>query len=119
MKLWNIFRNRAISSWLQKNEVNIIPNVSWGKEDSYGYCFEGVPQNATVAVSTNGCIRDKNDREMFKAGLREMITRLNPKTIVNYSYAPRDIGEEYLNHYDIIFLENYNITVRRKEVSHG
>lgn len=119
MKVWNIFRNRAVGSWLQKNCVNIIPNVSWGLEDTYDYCFEGISRGVTLAVSTNGTIRNKSDRELFKADLREIIARLQPKTIVNYSYAPKDIWGEYLDNHDIIFLENYHVTVRKKEVVYG
>ena len=117
MKIWNIYRNRALSVWLQKNNVNIIPNISWSTPDSYDYCFDGISIGSTIAVSTNGCIKDKIDREIFKDGLKELCIRLKPKTIINYSYAPKDIWDDYIDKYDIIFIENYHQTVRKGEAS--
>ena len=97
MQIWNTYRNRAISYWLQKNNINIVPNVSWGDERSYDFCFEGISTNSNVAISTNGCIKDKIDRYYFKKGLEKMISTLKPKTIINYSYMPDDIFGEYRN----------------------
>lgn len=47
MQLWNTYRNRAIAFWLQREGVNIIPNVRWGDERSYEFAFEGLPQGGT------------------------------------------------------------------------
>lgn len=61
MQIWNTYRNRTLTFWMQSNQINVIPNVQWGDERSYDFCFDGIPKNAVVAISTNGCIQEKTD----------------------------------------------------------
>ena len=115
MQIWNTYRNRAVAYWLQSNGVDIIPNIRWGDERSYSFAFEGIEQGGTVAVSTNGCIKNKIDRYYFSKGLEKMVEALNPGTIVNYSYTPDDIFQPYRKQgIEIIQIENYALTVRRQ-----
>lgn len=66
----------------------MIPDVVWGDEQSFDYCFDGIPKHSTVAVSTVGVKNDKawNNKEgdMFKAGYDEMMKRLEPTTVIFY-----------------------------------
>lgn len=113
MQIWNTYRNRALAYWMQYNGVTLIPNVQWADERSYDFCFDGIPKHNTVAISTNGCIKDKIDRYYFKKGLAELVKRLCPKVIVNYSYTPDDIFSYYIKSgIEIIQLPNYNDVVR-------
>ena len=91
MQIWNTYRNRALSYWMQHNGVNIIPNVRWSDERSYDFAFEGLEPGGTYAVSTNGCIQGKAERRYFKQGLAAMVEALAPETLVVYSCAPDDI----------------------------
>ena len=115
MQIWNTYRNRAIAYWLQSNGVNIVPNIRWGDERTYDFAFEGIEQGGTVAVSTNGCIQDKKDRFYFINGLLKLIKILKPDVIVNYSCTPDDIFEQCKDYgVEIIQIENYAITIRKK-----
>ncbi|MEG2172049.1 MAG: DUF4417 domain-containing protein [Desulfovibrionaceae bacterium] len=44
-----------------------------------------------MAVSTNGMLHSKVDREYFKQGLSCMVEVLHPSSIVNYGQTPDDI----------------------------
>ena len=44
MQMWNTYRSRTVGSWLQNNGVTVIPNVRWGDERSYEFCFSGIEQ---------------------------------------------------------------------------
>lgn len=117
MQIWNTYRNRAIAYWLQSNGVNVIPNIRWGDERTYKFAFEGIEQSGTVAISTNGCIRNKTDRYYFIKGLTKMVEALKPDTIVNYSYTPDNIFGQYREQgIEIIQIENYALTVRKAVV---
>lgn len=108
-QIWNLYRNRVISHYLQENGIDVIPNVQWGTEETYEYCFDGIPSGGTVAVSTNGCIKDKLNRYYFQKGLEKMVEVLQPTTIVNYSYMPDDIFGKYKDcGTKFVHLENYN-----------
>jgi len=89
IKICNIYQNRALSVWLQKNNVNIIPNISWSTPDSYDYYVEVTLINSMGAINTNGYIKNRLDRQMFKESLKELCIRLKPKAIINYNYDIR------------------------------
>ena len=69
----------------------MIPNVRWGDEESFKFCFLGIPKKSTVAVSTVGVSTDAswNDKDdsLFRDGYNEMLNRLDPTTIIFYGTA--------------------------------
>ena len=95
MQQWNTYRSRALAVWLQKNDVELIPNVRYNDERTYNFCFDGVEKFKTVAVGTHGCIKNKIDKDYFKKGLAELVKRLSPKTIIVYGATPDDIFKTY------------------------
>lgn len=95
MQIWNTYRGRALAYWLQENGIEVIPNVRWNDERTLKFCFNGIEKNTTVAVGTHGCIKNKDDRSYFKAGLAELVNCLSPKTIIVYGAAPDDIFKKY------------------------
>ena len=95
MQMWNTYRSRAIAVWLQNNGVEVIPNVRFGDERTFSFCFDGVEENKTVAVGTHGCIKRKEDKIFFEIGLAKMVQRLSPKTIIVYGSAPDTIFKPY------------------------
>ncbi len=91
MQMWNTYRGRALAVWLQQNGVEVIPNVRFGDERTFSFCFDGIEENKTVAIGTHGCIKRKEDKLFFKVGLASMVKRLSPKTIIVYGSAPESI----------------------------
>ncbi|MBQ7503113.1 DUF4417 domain-containing protein [bacterium] len=89
LKLWNTYRMRAFGFWFGTIcGGKVINNVRWGTAETYGYCFDGIPQNSVVAIGTvGGSPRRLNDRARFEDGLKEMMTRLSPHTIIVYGSA--------------------------------
>ena len=68
--------------------MEVIPDVVWGDEESFEFCFDGIPKGGTVAVSSVGVSLDGewNGKEsnMFKAGYDEMMRRIEPETVIFY-----------------------------------
>lgn len=95
VQLYAVYRSRAVGFWLTTQGVPVIPNVRWGDERSYEFCFHGVIPNSTVAVGTNGCLQDPTDRALFRQGLDEMCHRLNPKTILVYGPTPEEMFKKH------------------------
>ena len=115
IQVWNTYRNRAPAYWMQSNGMNVIPNIRWGDERTYGFCFDGISKYSTVAVSTNGCIQSREDKKYFKRGLIEMLNRLEPKTVINYSSTPDDIFFPCKDHgAEVLQIDNYNNAIRKK-----
>lgn len=88
IKIKATYRMRAYGYWLGKQGISVINNVRWGTEESYEYCFEGIPKNSIVSIGTvGGNPRKLIDRERFEIGLYKMVEVLNPHTILVYGSA--------------------------------
>lgn len=89
LQILGAYRRNWCGAYWQMLGIDVIPDVQWGNtEESYKWCFEGIPENATVAISSLG-VSGQNDwngveGDWFKRGFDEMIKRLNPKTILWY-----------------------------------
>ena len=102
MQVWNIYRSRLIGQIMQDYGLTVIPTVSWAYESSFDFCFDGLPKNATLAVSTIGVKENKDQFAIWQAGMDEMIKRLSPKRLVVYGgkvdYDYKDI--------EVVYFEN-------------
>lgn len=110
MKIWQVYRSRALSWWLHANGFEVIPSVGWGSPDSFSFCFDGLSQGGTVAVSTTGCFWD-DGQHCFEIGYREMIRRLHPDQVLvvgpELQNLPRDLAP-------VVYLESYGQQIRRR-----
>lgn len=91
----NTYMNRAVGFYLQKQGIPVIPNIRWGDESTYDFCFLGVPKNGIVCISTHGCLKTKKLREIFKAGIPVMLEQLTPHTVIVHGFMPEDVFGEY------------------------
>lgn len=98
MKVWQHYRKMWLSSYWQKNGLKVIPTACWSDEESFEYCFDGMPKNACIATSSVGCCRLDNAAEknptiaaqasLFRKGTEQMIERLTPTQIIWYGKVP-------------------------------
>lgn len=79
LQIYNVYKNRCLDRFFQSNGINVIPVASWGDETSFGWCFEGLPKHSTIAVSSNGCIKNP---EGFIKGFEELLKRCEPELII-------------------------------------
>lgn len=87
MQIWNTYRSRLIGQIAQRMGILVIPTVSWCREDSFDFCFDGLPKRATLSISTIGIKKEDYNFGLWKAGMDEMIARLEPKTLLVYGGA--------------------------------
>ena len=91
----NTYMNRAVGFYFQKQGIPVIPNIRWSDESSFDYCFLGIPTGIMVSVSTYGCIQTKEQKLMFKTGMRAMIDTLHPPVTLVHGYMPDEIFGEF------------------------
>lgn len=84
MQLWNTYRTRMIGQIMQNWGLTVIPSVTWSYEDSYDFCFDGLPKFSTLAVETLGVKKNKWQTEIWKNGMDELIKRKQPKRLLIY-----------------------------------
>ena len=93
----NTYFNRAVAFYLQKQGIPVIPNVRWSDESSFAYCFNGVPKNSIVSVSTHGCIHSAAQKEMFRKGLSTMLEVLTPTDVIVHGKMPESVFGEFVH----------------------
>ncbi|MGT2866523.1 DUF4417 domain-containing protein [Streptococcus fryi] len=91
MQIWNIYRSRAIGTWLQENEISVIPNIRWGDERTYDIACDGLSKHSVIAVGSHGLMKDTAERQSFIKGLDYIINRLEPHTILVYGAIPNEV----------------------------
>ena len=83
MGLWrqieNVAKNRWVGAYWQSKGLIVVPTISWGDTRSYSFCFDGVEQNAVVAVGMIGC---KGNKLSFMRGYNAMLEKLSPSKII-------------------------------------
>lgn len=83
LKTFATYRMRAFGYWAGVCGIAVANNVRWGTEETWGYCFSGIPKHSIVCIGTvGGSPRKLSDRERFNAGFHEMVRRLEPEVIV-------------------------------------
>jgi hypothetical protein len=88
MQLYNVFRNRWVGAYLANEGLSVIPTVSWGNEETFDFCFEGIEKGSVVAISTYMVQEHHNhsdQKDFFLKGYNEMLRRIEPYAILCYS----------------------------------
>lgn len=102
MKIWNIYRSRLIGQYYQSQRIKVIPTLSWAEEETFEFCFEGIPKGSIVSISTIGVKKNKEALKIWKAGVDELIRRIEPSTILIYGGK---LDYDYGN-IEVIYYEN-------------
>lgn len=111
MKIYNVFRSRLIGAYWQSCGLKVIPTLQWAGPESFSYCFSGIPNNSTVAVSTVGANDNPTAELYWRLGMRYAIDRLEPEKILLYGDAIPffDFGGA-----EVVAYENSNVERMKK-----
>lgn len=90
-QMYNVFRSRVIGYWWSRSGVTVVPNVRWGDERTYKFCFDGLPTDSVLAFGTHGCVKHVDDRRHVLDGFLVMLERLAPKAVIVYGSASEKI----------------------------
>ena len=93
MQQWNLYRGKALGHWWQANGMNVHANVRFADYRSFAFSCLGAPRYAPICIGTHGCLKNRKDRELFKAGLNFVVHKLHPSQIVFYGALPTDVQE--------------------------
>ncbi len=88
VQMYNHFKKQWVSAYWEHFGIKVIPTICWSDNKSYEWCFDGVPKNSTVAISTKGTQIDTQAKERFLAGYYQMLKRLEPKQILLFGKNP-------------------------------
>lgn len=98
IKRYNTYRMRAFGAWLSNNGVNVINNVRWGTEETWEYCFSGIPKNSIVAIGTVGSgLHILENRPLFETGINLLKKTVCPSIIIVYGSSNYKAFDEIRN----------------------
>lgn len=110
MKIWNVYRSRLIGQYYQSMGMKVIPTISWAEEETFEFCFDGIPEGSIVSISTIGVKRNKTALDIWTKGMDAMIKKIKPSTILVYGgKLDYDYGD-----IEVIYYDN-KVTERMKE----
>lgn len=106
----NSWWNSAFGAYWQSLGINIIPNVSWSRPDSFDYAFTGLPKHGVVAINCTAIKGNPMSRYFWMKGYDAAINVLDPKLIIRY-------GDKMPNEDETrsIYFENENLKRLRNE----
>lgn len=81
LQIHNTFRNRWCAAVWQAAKMVVIPTISWGDENSYDFCFDGIEPGCVVAVSTIGT---RMHHGGFMGGFSQMCRQIQPSAVLVY-----------------------------------
>lgn len=100
---------------MQSNGLKVIPTVTWSEYESFPYCFSGLPQNSTLAVSTVGSCTTKRSRNVLEHGIRRVLSELTPKILLVYGEKiDTDTDNTQIVYYDNKILKRLKEYRRKK-----
>lgn len=92
---WNTYRNRVLAHYFSEQGFKVIPNIRFGSEKSYPFCFDGVEPNKPVCVSTLGVLSSQEDCKFFQDGFAEMMRQVSPNAVIVYGQMPERLFGKY------------------------
>lgn len=90
IQIYNHYRKHWLASYWQLFRIKVIPTIAWSDRDSFDWCFDGEPENATVVISSVGTQKNPKAKELFLQGYEEMMRRLTPKQIIFSGIVPKE-----------------------------
>lgn len=124
--VYRIYKARLVSLWLLLEcDIQVIPNITYASEDYFDIMLDGIKESNTVAISTKGVLRNKQERELLIKAIRYVVDNMpNLETIVVYSVSSND--DKVLKLFDYARVNDIDVVIpsnllkeRNKEVHHG
>lgn len=91
-RIYNIYRNKVLTAYWQKNNINVIPNARWIENDrlyNLNHGLDGIPKNSTIAITTHNCFNKKGSL-IFRREFNDILKILEPKRIICVGKMPEE-----------------------------
>lgn len=111
-----VYFARALTFFCQQNGLTVIPLVRFDKDEwCYRFLFSGIENPVCIFVSPYGCQDEESSRNVFYKGLKKVIDKLHPKTLLFFGIMPGDM-KAYCKMKNIQVVE-YKIKKRGDKIS--
>ena len=121
VQIADIYLNRAVGFFLQKQGIYVIPNIRWGDERTYTtelfpekVAFQGVDKHSIVSIGTYGQIKTAESKRYFREGLVEMLNELEPEVVLVYGSMPKSIFGDLLSKTRFVQFDDWTTRMKSK-----
>ena len=98
LQIFNTYKKQWLARYFQEQGINVVSTVSWSDETSFDFCFDGIPEDSCVAVSSVGVWKNPECLAAFKKGYEEMIRRIKPSKILFMGKVPIEYEQDNVIH---------------------
>ncbi len=88
IQMYSHYKKQWLSAYWEHSGITVVPTVCWSDNKSYEWCFDGMPHNSAVAISTKGTQVNTLAKERFYAGYYQMLKRLEPTQVLLFGKNP-------------------------------
>ena len=98
---------------VQKANGVMIPTGGFGPERTWDWCFDGLPHNSSIAVTTNGTLDDPEARRIFVGGIDALVHTVTPCNLIVCGKYPDWLNNKYPN-VNIVGIPSYSQQWKRR-----
>ena len=77
----------VIGWFLFEMNISVYPNITYGLESSFDYCFSNIYYGSNVALSLKGSIDGKDNEALLVNAITRVVDDIYPKAIIVYSVS--------------------------------
>lgn len=83
VQIFNNYRKMWCAAYWQEHGITVIPTICWSDEESFEWCFDGVPKHSLVCISTVGGFGNhgEHNKKAWLAGYEKCLEVLDPSEI--------------------------------------
>lgn len=124
VQIFNHYRKQWLSAYWQMHGIKVIPTICWSDEESFEWCFDGVPKNSLISISTVGGFKNQTTKEAWLKGYRKCVEVLQPSTILLFGNRWKEVEIETNMSIPMIVVENSTLSkfqvlkVEKKKISY-
>lgn len=113
VQIFNHYRKMWCAAYWQEHGIRVIPTICWSDEESFDWCFDGIPKHSLVCISTVGGFGNHEDNKAaWLKGYEKCLEVLDPSRIIIFG---KDFPE--VRRYDTMVVVSNDNLVRKKTLS--
>jgi len=105
-RIRSVVQSREIGAYLQAHGIDVIPNIRWSSRLDLDFVLDGLPLGGSLAISTQGIIRNRTLRTILLCGIPVVLERMKPTSVLIYGSNAFGIKEAFPNDLHVLHFQS-------------
>lgn len=97
LQIYTRYRTQWLGAYWQEAGIKVIPTINWSDEESFEWCFDGLPRHSLVSISNIGGFSTKEVKDHWILGYKKALEVLQPTEILMWGTKRAEIEEIKFN----------------------